>query len=183
MVHIFQIFLKISVDIWLNVLYYNQAVARERLKHKKCRSGGIGRRAGFRCLWSQDRVGSSPVSCILFLFREIFLFTEDFPISIVLKWYNFVVTRGHFFVALILNWFLVCFLCIKIQHTRNLSVRRFFTKSIVTITRICCSYVCMSNLFSYFIDIHSTIYQRRNICLSSFMNTFMFNRNSRQAPV
>ena len=28
------------------------------------RSGGIGRRAGFRCLWSQDRVGSSPISCI-----------------------------------------------------------------------------------------------------------------------
>ena len=60
------LFLKISVDIWLNVLYYNQAVARERLKHKKCRSGGIGRRAGFRCLWSQDRVGSSPISCIIF---------------------------------------------------------------------------------------------------------------------
>ena len=37
----------------------------------KCRSGGIGRRAGFRCLWSQDRVGSSPISCILFyLSRE-----------------------------------------------------------------------------------------------------------------
>ena len=34
---------------------------------KKCRSGGIGRRAGFRCLWSQDRVGSSPISCIIFL--------------------------------------------------------------------------------------------------------------------
>ncbi len=33
---------------------------------KKCRSGGIGRRAGFRCLWSQDRVGSSPISCIFF---------------------------------------------------------------------------------------------------------------------
>ena len=32
----------------------------------KCRSGGIGRRAGFRCLWSQDRVGSSPISCIIF---------------------------------------------------------------------------------------------------------------------
>ena len=31
-----------------------------------CRSGGIGRRAGFRCLWSQDRVGSSPISCIFF---------------------------------------------------------------------------------------------------------------------
>ena len=35
---------------------------------KKCRSGGIGRRAGFRCLWSQDRVGSSPISCIIFRF-------------------------------------------------------------------------------------------------------------------
>ena len=33
---------------------------------KECRSGGIGRRAGFRCLWSQDRVGSSPISCIIF---------------------------------------------------------------------------------------------------------------------
>ena len=37
----------------------------------KCRSGGIGRRAGFRCLWSQDRVGSSPISCILFYFKCI----------------------------------------------------------------------------------------------------------------
>ena len=74
---IFQIFLKISVDIWLNVLYYNQAVARERLKHKKCRSGGIGRRAGFRCLWSQDRVGSSPISCIIFFF--CYGMQEPFP--------------------------------------------------------------------------------------------------------
>ena len=49
--------------------YYNQAVARERLVNRKCRSGGIGRRAGFRCLWSQDRVGSSPISCIIFLFK------------------------------------------------------------------------------------------------------------------
>ena len=46
--------------------YYNQAVARERLVNRKCRSGGIGRRAGFRCLWSQDRVGSSPISCVFF---------------------------------------------------------------------------------------------------------------------
>ena len=37
----------------------------------KCRSGGIGRRAGFRCLWSQDRVGSSPISCILFFAKNI----------------------------------------------------------------------------------------------------------------
>ena len=28
-----------------------------------CRSGGIGRRAGFRCLWQQCRVGSSPIFC------------------------------------------------------------------------------------------------------------------------
>ena len=28
------------------------------------RSGGIGRRAGFRCLWQQCRVGSSPISCM-----------------------------------------------------------------------------------------------------------------------
>ena len=29
-----------------------------------CRNGGIGRRAGFRCLWQQCRVGSSPISCM-----------------------------------------------------------------------------------------------------------------------
>ena len=28
-----------------------------------CRNGGIGRRAGFRCLWQQCREGSSPFSC------------------------------------------------------------------------------------------------------------------------
>ena len=50
--------------------YYNQAVAKSG-EDKKCRSGGIGRRAGFRCLWSQDRVGSSPISCILFYFKCI----------------------------------------------------------------------------------------------------------------
>ena len=63
--------MKISVDIQVNMLYYNQEVARKRLKHKKCRSGGIGRRAGFRCLWSQDRVGSSPISCIVFFALRI----------------------------------------------------------------------------------------------------------------
>ena len=69
--YFFNFFSKKGIDFSLNVMYYNQAVARERLANKKCRSGGIGRRAGFRCLWSQDRVGSSPISCIIFLlFRE-----------------------------------------------------------------------------------------------------------------
>ena len=57
-------------------------------------SGACGR----KIVWVQV-----PSPAFFFSFREIFLFTEDFPISIVLKWYNFVVTRGHFFVALILN--------------------------------------------------------------------------------
>ena len=69
---IFLIFLNFSIDIIQFLSYYKWAVD-ERSKQskasrlKKCRNGGIGRRAGFRCLWSQDRVGSSPISCILFL--------------------------------------------------------------------------------------------------------------------
>ena len=43
----------------------------EASRLKKCRNGGIGRRAGFRCLWSQDRVGSSPISCIVFFALRI----------------------------------------------------------------------------------------------------------------
>ena len=38
---------------------------------EKMQECGIGRRAGFRCLWSQDRVGSSPISCILFILSKI----------------------------------------------------------------------------------------------------------------
>ena len=53
------------VDFLESPLYTNKR-AKEHEAHKKCRSGGIGRRAGFRCLWSQDRVGSSPISCIIF---------------------------------------------------------------------------------------------------------------------
>ena len=44
-----------------------QLLAIHIVSSKACRSGGIGRRAGFRCLWSQDRVGSSPISCTIFL--------------------------------------------------------------------------------------------------------------------
>ena len=68
---IFLIFLNFSIDIIQLQSYYKWAVD-ERSKQskasrlKKCRNGGIGRRAGFRCLWSQDRVGSSPISCIIF---------------------------------------------------------------------------------------------------------------------
>ena len=41
---------KKGIDFYIEVRYYNQAVANSG-EHKKCRSGGIGRRAGFRCLW------------------------------------------------------------------------------------------------------------------------------------
>ena len=60
-------FFQFSLDFCQNLRYYSQAVMSD-CNNRKCRSGGIGRRAGFRCLWSQDRVGSSPISCILFLF-------------------------------------------------------------------------------------------------------------------
>ena len=72
---IFLIVLIFSIDIIQFLSYYKWAVD-ERSKQskasrlKKCRNGGIGRRAGFRCLWSQDRVGSSPISCILFYFIQ-----------------------------------------------------------------------------------------------------------------
>ena len=57
---------KVLTFLWKAVIIY--LVKRTTAKTtKKCRSGGIGRRAGFRCLWSQDRVGSSPISCIIFL--------------------------------------------------------------------------------------------------------------------
>ena len=56
---------KVLTFLWKAVIIY--LVKRTTAKTtKKCRSGGIGRRAGFRCLWSQDRVGSSPISCIIF---------------------------------------------------------------------------------------------------------------------
>ena len=35
---------------------------RKLLQIKPCRSGGIGRRAGFKIQWPQGRVGSSPTS-------------------------------------------------------------------------------------------------------------------------
>ena len=68
---IFLIFLNFSIDIIPFLSYYKWAVDErskqsEASRLKKCRNGGIGRRAGFRCLWSQDRVGSSPISCIIF---------------------------------------------------------------------------------------------------------------------
>ena len=68
---IFLIFLNFSIDIIQFLSYYKWAVDErskqsEASRLKKCRNGGIGRRAGFRCLWSQDRVGSSPISCIIF---------------------------------------------------------------------------------------------------------------------
>ena len=56
---------KVLTFLWKAVIIY--LVKRTTAKTtKKCRSGGIGRRAGFRCLWSQDRVGSSPISCSIF---------------------------------------------------------------------------------------------------------------------
>jgi hypothetical protein len=62
------IFFIFSVDNHVKLRYTNACVNQTRV-YIECRSGGIGRRAGFRCLWSQDRVGSSPISCI-FLFQK-----------------------------------------------------------------------------------------------------------------
>ena len=41
-------------------MYYNFRQLREQQTMKRG-DGGIGRRAGFRCLWWQHRVGSSPI--------------------------------------------------------------------------------------------------------------------------
>ena len=72
---------KVLTFLWKAVIIY--LVKRTTAKTtKKCRSGGIGRRAGFRCLWSQDRVGSSPISCIIFRFayQELVRWTNsDYP--------------------------------------------------------------------------------------------------------
>lgn len=51
-------------------------IAHERLKNHKnkykvrvsCRGGGIGRHAGFRCLWGNTRGGSSPLLGIIFIY-------------------------------------------------------------------------------------------------------------------
>ena len=50
-------------NVWVQV---PSSALHHKYSWRLCRSGGIGRRAGFRCLWSQDRVGSSPISCIIF---------------------------------------------------------------------------------------------------------------------
>ena len=42
------------------MMYYNFRQLREQQTRKRG-DGGIGRRAGFRCLWWQHRVGSSPI--------------------------------------------------------------------------------------------------------------------------
>ena len=54
-------------NVWVQV---PSSALHHKYSWRLCRSGGIGRRAGFRCLWSQDRVGSSPISCILFYFIQ-----------------------------------------------------------------------------------------------------------------
>ena len=72
-IHIFHKIKKIKIFSKKVLTFLRKAVIIYLVKRttakttKKCRSGGIGRRAGFRCLWSQDRVGSSPISCIIFL--------------------------------------------------------------------------------------------------------------------
>ena len=50
------------LDFYVYIGYYKWAVARERLINKKCRSGGIGRRARFRSVCWWQHAGSSPVS-------------------------------------------------------------------------------------------------------------------------
>ena len=75
-IHIFHKIKKIKIFSKKVLTFLRKAVIIYLVKRttakttKKCRSGGIGRRAGFRCLWSQDRVGSSPISCILFYFIQ-----------------------------------------------------------------------------------------------------------------
>ena len=54
----------VRVQVPLPAFYFRNRFA----SYVMCRNGGIGRRAGFRCLWSQDCAGSSPASCTLFLF-------------------------------------------------------------------------------------------------------------------
>ena len=54
----------------------------------------VYKRQGFRCLWSQDRVGSSPISCIIFLYREA-LIQPGFPIFSCCERNNFLITNGH----------------------------------------------------------------------------------------
>ncbi len=63
------IFFNFSVDTYRELRYTYSCVKQTRI-YIECRSGGIGRRAGFRCLWSQDRVGSSPISCIFYVQKQ-----------------------------------------------------------------------------------------------------------------
>ena len=58
------------VDFLESPLYTNKR-AKEHEAHKKCRSGGIGRRAGFRCLWSLRPCGFKSHLLHLFCFTEI----------------------------------------------------------------------------------------------------------------
>ena len=59
--------IKKVVDILKRIVYINTC-AEEHEAHKKCRSGGIGRRAGFRCLWSLRPCGFKSHLLHLFLF-------------------------------------------------------------------------------------------------------------------
>ena len=61
------------VDFLESPLYTNKR-AKEHEAHKKCRSGGIGRRAGFRCLWSLRPCGFKSHLLHLFLFYRDYLF-------------------------------------------------------------------------------------------------------------
>ena len=61
------------VDFLVSPLYTNKR-AKEHEAHKKCRSGGIGRRAGFRCLWSLRPCGFKSHLLHLFLFYRDYLF-------------------------------------------------------------------------------------------------------------
>ena len=61
------------VDFLVSPLYTNKR-AKEHEAHKKCRSGGIGRRAGFRCLWSLRPCGFKSHLLHLFLFYRDYRF-------------------------------------------------------------------------------------------------------------
>ena len=61
------------VDFLESPLYTNKR-AKEHEAHKKCRSGGIGRRAGFRCLWSLRPCGFKSHLLHLFLFYRDYRF-------------------------------------------------------------------------------------------------------------
>ena len=68
------------VDFLESPLYTNKR-AKEHEAHKKCRSGGIGRRAGFRCLWSLRPCGFKSHLLHLFLFYRDYLFAGIYALG------------------------------------------------------------------------------------------------------